>query len=245
MTTPAPEPQHASPAGLGARLRRRNSRVPRRFLVASVLLHAVVAMTLVVGAVVLRPDEPEYEQFKVSLISPPPTEYAPVQELVEQTTTAVTEPEPEPPPPEPTPQPKPEPPRTQAPKPQPVERKPETPPARGPDPKPAPVGGENLNIQQEGREFLFPEYQENITRQLQRFFRWNGDPGPEAEVTFTIMRDGSVRGIRVVKGSGNFAFDLQAQGAVEQAGRQRAFGALPAEWQGDRLQVSFTFEKPR
>ena len=229
--------------GLGMRLRRRSSRPPGRFVLISVLLHAAVIAALVLAGLTLGPKAPEFEQFRVTLVSPPAQVAAPEPEPVETTTPVVTEPEPTPP--EPTPTPRPEPPKTQAPKPEPVERKPDPKPARGPDPKPVPVGGENLNIVQEGREFLFPDYMENIVLQLNRFFRWSGDPGPEAQVSFSIMRDGSVKDIRIVRRSGLFAFDLEAQGAVEQAGRQRAFGALPGEWQGDRLQVLYTFEKPR
>ncbi|HSJ09362.1 MAG TPA: TonB C-terminal domain-containing protein [Longimicrobiales bacterium] len=229
--------------GLGARLARRSSRPPKRFVAISVALHAAVVAALVLAGMTLGPKLPEFEQFRVTLVSPPAQVEAPAPEPVETTTPVVSEPEPTPP--EPTPQPRPEPPKTQAPAPQPVERRPDPKPARGPDPKPVPVGGENLNIVQEGREFLFPEYSENIVIQLNRFFRWNGDPGPEAQVSFSIMRDGSVRDIRIVRRSGVFAFDIEAQGAVEQAGNRRVFGALPAEWQGDRLQVLYTFEKPR
>ena len=38
------------------------------------------------------------------------------------------------------------------------------------------------------------------------------------------------------------AFDLEAHGAVEAAGRARAFGPLPEAWPRDRLRVSFFFD---
>ena len=53
-----------------------------------------------------------------------------------------------------------------------------------------------------------------------------------------------VGGLRLDDGSGNFNFDLEAMGAVEQAGRRAAFGPLPEGWQGDRLWVRFTFLPP-
>jgi outer membrane biosynthesis protein TonB len=59
------------------------------------------------------------------------------------------------------------------------------------------------------------------------------------------MRDGSVSGIQIQRRSGNFAFDAQASLAVEQAGRARAFGPLPDDWQRDRLGILYTFEPPR
>ncbi|HEX2167358.1 MAG TPA: TonB C-terminal domain-containing protein, partial [Longimicrobiales bacterium] len=100
----------------------------------------------------------------------------------------------------------------------------------------------NLNIQREGEEFLYPEYQANIIRQLNQAFRWNGASNLEAEVVFYIKRDGSVGGIRIVRKSGNFQFDLQAHEAVDRVGRTGRFGPLPDGWQQDRLWVSFTFE---
>jgi hypothetical protein len=42
--------------------------------------------------------------------------------------------------------------------------------------------------------------------------------------------------------SGSFAFDLDAQGAVEAAGNARAFGPLPDGWEADVLPVSFYFK---
>ncbi len=41
--------------------------------------------------------------------------------------------------------------------------------------------------------------------------------------------------------SGNFSFDLSAQGAIEAAGNAKAFGPLPDGWDADVLPVSFFF----
>jgi TonB family protein len=238
-------PADAPDSSWGARLRRHRARPPRRFVIASVGLHAaIVALLLASGLRFSRPIE--YQQFRVTLVSPPPVQAAPVPEPVTQTTTPVIV-ETTPPPPQPKPEPpKPHPLRTQAPQQRPPEPKPEPPkPARGPDPKPAAVGGENIQVVQAGQEFMFPEYLENIMLQLYRYFRWSGPATLEAELTFYINRDGSVGGIRVVNRSGNFQFDSGAVEAVDQAGRARAFGALPTGWQADRLYVRYTFKPDR
>lgn len=229
----------------GSRLARpAPARPPRRFIVFSVALH-LVFVGAVYAAGMRVPRLPEFEQFRVSLISPPPQVEGP-REPVQTTTPVVTQPEPQPEPQPEVPRPRPpEPPRTQAPQPQPVERTPDPEPATGPDPRPAPVGGENINVVQDGRDFQYPEYLEGIILQLTRYFRWSGPANLEAEVVFYILRDGSVGGIQVVRGSGNFAFNAQAMAAVEQAGRARAFGPLPSGWQRDRLHISYTFLPPR
>ena len=62
-----------------------------------------------------------------------------------------------------------------------------------------------------------------------------------AEVSFLILKDGSVRDIHFVQRSGNFSFDLGAQGAIEAAGNAQAFGPLPDGYEADVLPVSFFF----
>jgi TonB family protein len=231
----------------GTRLRRRGTRPPRRFVVVSLVLHAVIVGAAFAGGL-QRNRMPEFEQFRINLISPPPAEQGEPEPAVE-TPPVVQTPPPEPPRPEPQPEPRPQPPpppppRPQTPPPQPPQRQP-TPP-RGPDPAPTTVAGENLQIQQDGREFLYPEYLENIARVLTRFMRPPaGQENLEAEVVFYINRDGSAGGIRISSSSGSFAFNAQAMQAVEQAGRVRAFGPLPTDWQRDRLYIAYTFERPR
>jgi outer membrane biosynthesis protein TonB len=231
-----PEP----PSSWGRRLRRDRSGPPRRFVAASVGLHLGIVAVFVLAGIRLR-SVPPMEQFRVTLISPPPQVQGPPEPVETSSPVAVT---PEPPKPVPKPEPVKEPPRTQAPKPKPVEKKPDPTPPKGPDPKPAPVGGENIQLEQDGREFQYPEYLENIALQINRYFRWNGPADLEAEVIFYILRNGSVGGIRVVRKSGNFRFDLQTAEALDEIGRARAFGALPEGWQRDRLYVSYTFQKP-
>jgi outer membrane biosynthesis protein TonB len=238
-----PEPP---PSSWGTRLRRHGSGLPGRFVYASVALHAGIIALFVLAGVRLR-TVPQLEQFRVTLISPPPQVQGPPTPVATTTPVAVRPEPPKPEPPRPKkPEPVKEPPRTQAARPRPVEKKPaDAPPARGPDPKPGPVGGENINVQQDGRDFQFPDYLENIALQINRYFRWNGPPDLEAEVLFYIMRNGSVGGIRVVRKSGNFRFDLQTVEALDEVGRARAFGPLPEDWQRDRLYISYTFQKPR
>jgi outer membrane biosynthesis protein TonB len=238
-----PQRQPDPPASsLGSRLRRHSSRPPRRFVYASFALHLGIVAVFVLAGVRLR-TVPQLEQFRVTLISPPPRVQGPPEPVVTTTPVAV-EPEPEPPKPEPKPEPVKEPPRTQAPRPKPVEKKPDPTPPKGPDPKPAPVAGENILLEQDGRDFQYPEYLENIAIQINRYFRWNGPADLEAEVIFYILRNGSVGGIKVLRKSGNFRFDLQTAEALDEIGRARAFGPLPEGWQRDRLYISYTFQKP-
>ncbi|MFI5235597.1 MAG: TonB C-terminal domain-containing protein, partial [Gemmatimonadales bacterium] len=82
----------------------------------------------------------------------------------------------------------------------------------------------------------------NIVSQVYR--RWDrplGAGGLKAEVFFLITRDGTVKDIRFIQSSGNFTFDLGAQGAVEAAGNAHAFGRLPDGYASDVLPVSFFF----
>lgn len=94
-----------------------------------------------------------------------------------------------------------------------------------------------------GLEFPFPGYLDNIVRQVRlRFEPTAARAGLHADLAFTIARDGSVTGLRLVRGSGNYAFDLEAQGAVEAAGAARAFGPLPDGFRASTLPVTFSFD---
>jgi hypothetical protein len=63
-----------------------------------------------------------------------------------------------------------------------------------------------------------------------------------AEVSFFIHRDGAVTHFQFVRRSGNFGFDLEAQGAIEAAANTGAFGPLPEGFPDDVLFVSFFFD---
>ena len=106
----------------------------------------------------------------------------------------------------------------------------------------APGGTDVATIKTEGVEFPFPGYLHNLVAQVYR--RWRPPSSSarlEAEVFFIVHRDGSVTGLEFITRSGSFAFDLEAQGAVEAAARAGAFGTLPAGYGPDALPVSFFF----
>jgi periplasmic protein TonB len=120
------------------------------------------------------------------------------------------------------------------------------------DPSKAPTagGGETggagtdvATVRTEGIEFPFPGYLRNIVQQVALNFSPRNPGGLKAEVFFFIRRDGTVTGFRFVTPSGNFAFDLEAQGAVEAAARN--FGPLPAGFSDDILPVTFSFDPAR
>jgi protein TonB len=107
---------------------------------------------------------------------------------------------------------------------------------------PGGAGADPATIRTEGVEFPFPGYLRNLVAQVYR--RWqppSGNANLEAEILFLVHRDGSISGLRFVRRSGAFGFDLEAQGAVEAAARSNAFGPLPAGYGADVLPVSFFF----
>jgi protein TonB len=61
-------------------------------------------------------------------------------------------------------------------------------------------------------------------------------------VTFEIVRDGSVRNVRLLQRSGNLALDNSAQRAILQAG---PFPQLPADYNRDSASVEFWFQLKR
>lgn len=123
------------------------------------------------------------------------------------------------------------------------EAAPRTTPTNQPLPGETPSTGNDVaTVSTEGVAFPFPEYLQNIVSQVLR--RWQrpeqGTP-LEAEVSFFVHRDASVTDLQFIRRSGNFAFDLEAQGAIEEAGRNKAFGTLPDGWTPDVLFVRFYF----
>lgn len=107
-----------------------------------------------------------------------------------------------------------------------------------------PIGGKGTDVatvQTEGIDFPFPGYLNNIVRQIAlRFNPSDAGSGRRAEVRFVIRRDGTVIGIGFVTRSGSYAFDLEAQGAIEAAARE--FGPLPDGFRDDALPVVFSFD---
>lgn len=131
-------------------------------------------------------------------------------------------------------------------------------PAATPVPNPAPVkaadapraaggpqggkGADVATVRTEGIDFPYPGYLSNIVRQIALNFKPRNPGALHADVFFMIHRDGSVSGFRFITRSGNFAFDLEAQGAVEAAASGKVFGALPSGFTNDVLPVVFAFD---
>lgn len=201
----------------------------------------------------LRPPTHIYETIQVRVVSAPPAAAeeeevppAPEEELVVETPD-----EPEPVPEEEAPvvveeEPEPEPEETPPP---PVE---ETPPP--PEDTPAPAadaeadvedGGEDIDVRLEGLRRDFPQYYGNIITQMRRCFRPPDRQNREATIRFLIHRDGSTSDYETVRSSGSFAFDIEAQGAVECAGRPGRIGPLPEDFPWDVLPIEFTFSPSR
>lgn len=206
----------------------------------------VVAILGAFLAQVSDPDFPEFETIAITLVSPPPAQEAPEPEPVVEEEVVVETPEPQPeeepdpvveeetPPEEERPEPTPTPP----PEPEPEEE------TGTPEPSQE-LSGEDINVRMEGLRRDFPEYYENIIRQIQRCFEYRGGGRLETSIDFFISRDGTVDDstIDFHQRSGNVNFDYAAMGAVECAGNGR-FGPLPDELGLDRLPIRFTF-KPR
>ena len=212
-------------------------------LIGTVLVHAGAAAFAFTQVKSAKAGPPSYA---VELVAAPAA--APKQRLARE---AVPTPPPEekPAPVKPPPKPKPtKAPAPPAPKPPPTETKHEPPPKTAAPVTPAPgeapsTGADVATIKTPGLAFPFPEYLRNIVTQVYR--NWDRESARQnsfAEISFLILRDGSVRDIRFVTRSGSFSFDLGAQGAIEAAGNSRSFGELPDGWDADVLPVSFYFK---
>ncbi len=103
-------------------------------------------------------------------------------------------------------------------------------------------GTDVATVRTEGTTFPFPGYLQNIVRQIALNFRPRAAGALRCDVAFLIHRDGSVSNVRFVSRSGAYAFDLEAQGAIEAAARSKAFGSLPTGFADDVLPVTFSFD---
>ena len=239
-------------------------RVPQRQpgtipgLVGTVVVHAAAVMFLIAA---VRPTRASPPTYAVNLVAAPaPTtkrrlarEALPTPPPQEK--PAPTPPKPAPPQDKPAPvTPKPKPPKpTPAPAPAaaPAESEREPAPQTAAPVEPTPgetpsTGTDVATIKTPGLEFPYPEYLRNIVTQVyQHWDRSSAKQSNFAEISFLILRDGSVRDIRFVTRSGSFAFDIDAQGAIEAAGNAHAFGQLPDGWEADVLPVSFYFQPTR
>jgi protein TonB len=107
-----------------------------------------------------------------------------------------------------------------------------------------PEGGKGADVQSidlKGLDFPYPDYLQNIVRQIAMNFSPKGNVGAlRAEVFFMIDRTGKVSGFKFLSRSGNYSFDIEAQGAVDAA--SHAFGKLPAGFTDDVLPIVFSFD---
>lgn len=214
-------------------------------LLGTTLIHAVAVTFLVASASTARATLPP--TYRVRLIAAPAadleTKKAP--EAIEREAATPTPPAPaKKPPPKSTVS-------KAAPPPVADNRKREAAPRTTPKAQPLPgetpsTGSDVATVSTEGIEFPYPEYLQNIVEQVLRRWQRPQESTPlEAEVSFMVHRDGQITDLQFIKRSGNFAFDLEAQGAVEEAGRFKAFGALPDGWVPDVLFVRFYFSGKR
>lgn len=213
-------------------------------LIGTVVVHGVVLGLFLASASGARSAPPVY---RVQLVAAPE-----VQSDARPAPQAVQREAEQPEPPAPTPKPPPKNTASEAaPPPTADSKKREAAPRTTPKAKPLPgerpsTGSDPATVSTEGIEFPFPEYLQNIVSQvLQRWQRPPQSSPLEAEVSFMVHRDGSVTDLQFVRRSGDFAFDLEAQGAIEEAGRIKAFGLLPDGWVADVLFVRFYFSGKR
>lgn len=237
-------------------VRRGRRRPPARPLVGSLLVHGAVGILAVLAT--LRPPEPlNFITFEVEIVSPPsqqPSQEepspAPEEELVverpEEAPVEETEdvPLPEARPEEPEPareEPRPTPPEPQ---PEPREEAPAAPTATAEEE--SELSGEDIEVRMEGVRRDFPQYYDNIIRQISRCFRPPpGIPGGlRTTVYFAIRQDGTVADLRFVEQSGNPDFDFEALGAVGDCAGRGRFGPLPEELPYERLPILFEFRPP-
>ena len=225
--------------------------VPTSAVVGSLLVHAALVAVMIWGTSQIAMPSPA-RVYRVQLIAAPrptPVRTVPVPErpkpAEEEAARRPVETKPKP---EPTPKQEIRPVETEKeeeaaaeeePEPAVVEEKPAAPPEQA-------VGGSDVPVRLEGAPFPFPDYLANIIVQIKRHWRPpSGGQQLKAELAFTIMEDGSVEDIAWVRRSGNPAFDLEARGAIEAAGRRQAFGELPDGYPADHLRVSFFFDPTR
>lgn len=221
-------------------------------LAFSAVLH-IVAIGALIGMQRERPPAMP-PMYKVNIVAAPP---GPRAIGTVNPPAAPTPPAPSPPPPRPETQerampapPTATPPRRQPPAPAtPVPATADAPTTRTTSPTPAgggPTGGRGADVatvRTEGIDFPYPGYLNNIVRQVAvRFKPENPRAALSAEVMFIIRRDGSVADVRLITPSRNYAFDLEARGAIDAAARSGAFGRLPDAFPDDALTVIFSFD---
>lgn len=236
------------------RFRRRGGGPSRDSLLKSAGFHAAVVLLAFLAT--LRAPEPNtFITYEIEIVSPPPQQAeeedtpapapeelqidrpdeAPEPEAAEEA-VPLPEAEPEETPPDPEPEETP-------PEPQPRPEPEETPAATDLEEE-SDLSGEDIEVRMEGLRRDFPEYYENIVRQIRRCFRPpQGVPsGLETILYFVIRPNGTVTDLRFVQQSGNPDLDFEALGAVgDCAGREGRFGPLPEDLPYEQLPIQFSF----
>lgn len=215
----------------------------------SVLLHA----SLIAAAFFARPGPPKArpDVYAITLIAAPPGERA--IGTTDPTPAPTPPPTVTPPPPRAATNPKdmPAPTKVKPTKKPPAPATPTPPTKSAPKDAPLPKAGggptggagtDVANIKTEGVQFFDQAYLNNIVRQIAVRFKPRNPGALRAEVFFIVNRDGSITGFQFRTKSNVYAFDLEAQGAVESAGSAKAFGALPPGYVNDFLPVIFSFD---
>ena len=233
---------------------RRRGPEGKRAFAFSLILHGTVFAVAWLSTM-NAPAPIEFIAYEIELVSPPPAQQAeestpPVEEFV------VERPEPEPPAPEPEPEtavletPEPEPPPPE-PEPEPTPPEPEAEPepattVEAPPEEEAETSGEGINVRLEGLRRDYPEYYNNIIRQIGRCFypRWRQGGSWETVIAFTLARDGIASDLDFLQRSGNVEFDFIALEAVGDCAGQGRFGPLPEDFEWEGVRIAFTFEPP-
>ena len=238
MTTPIATPR-----------RLRHDPVGKGPVLGSALVHGLAIFLAWWTSAMGGREVPNFIVYEIELVSPPaaelgdPTPPPPEELVIETPEEVVPEPQEETLPPVVED----EPPAEEDPRPEEVTTPPEPDavdpvPATSPDPDPdVETPGEDLNVRMEGVRRDYPEYYNNIIRQMRRCFRWRGADDLRASIYFIINRDGTVSGIDVLESSNNTPFDIEAMGAAECAGSRARLGPLPEDLPFDRLPVVFIF----
>ena len=223
------------------------SRSPRRPGRGPVLLSLGVHLLLVVAAWSgdwAADDEIEYVTYQMQLITEAELEALESPPIVETPNLPPPTPEPEPEPeiaePDPEPSEEPEPEEAQP------EPEPEPPPPEAsdqPDAEAQSTSTEAMAVRMEGLRRDYPQYYNQIVREITRCFRWNGGGSWTAVLRFEIRDDGNIpeSSIEIYAPSASGAFNIEAFGAVACAGGGR-LEPLPPDLPYEALPVQFTFQ---
>ena len=100
------------------------------------------------------------------------------------------------------------------------------------------------NSKKEAQEIKNPEIFGSYMKELQSKIKLNWDP-PKAEESvhvttlFKVMKNGKVSSLKVIKSSGYTEMD---KAAIEAVKKSAPFRALPSEFEGNYVDVQFTFD---